>query len=1043
MALAMQQTAHGHPAGEARQVTILKCDVVDSTRITGSVDLDGQLGFERGLHDILKGLAEEFGADMERFEGDGAFLVFGLSRPREDAVRSALQMARALVAAVGGWQPIPGETLRLRVGVSLGPVAAVRDSELHSVAGHTINRAQRLLQAAAPNEILLCEKVRRRAGGHFTYQELGQIPAKGFDEGIAAWRLVGERDITRFEATGSQGVIVGREAMLAAIDDHWRNALAGAPHLLWLSGEAGIGKSRLAHAALAGARASNAITLTLECSPSTVHTPLFPVAVFLRHRAGLTSAMDRDDAADRLRRLLETLLPPDLLDDALQYLGPLLQLPVDAPPPTGLPAEVQERTISLLVGIVASLLAHGPGLLLCEDLHWADDSTLRLVARLCARLEDRPVLILATSRGAPPEALGELTGLTDLPVGPLDAESSHALVRTLAGEAGVAEADADAIVVRSEGVPLLVEELTRAAVDAAAGRGPAEPVGGSVPLSLQLVVESRLVQNPELAMAARTASALGREIHLPLLASLTEMDTATARRLADVGFFDLHAGGERARFRHAMICEAVYETVLGHERRAIHSRVADALLGPFTGAPDATPELLAEHLRRADRFREAVEIRLQAAADTGARGAFVESEGHCRAGLLMCTRLADKDEARNFEFLLTLQMGVAMSGRLGYSAREVEETYLRAYAICGDAEAGALCPIMHGLSGFNLLRGNLRAAYELSLRGLSAAERYEQSLRDLSADERLKGIVLKIDALSMLTYTSFYYRPFGETLDWIERCLDLYEQNDGGSLSYPMPYDAATAALGVLPTVRWMLGDPAGADAAFQRCVDLIERSPRDIDRALMQGWFAGFRVTQQRWSECEAHSEVGQRAGEEFANWRDLAAITKAMSEAHRTRSPQDVRRAIAAMDAYEASGAASNIAHYCAGIARAGIAAGELALARTMVERGLERAAKSEETWMVPELTILKAELEPDATKALPLLRGALEQAEAFGAVAITLLACANLAVRYGLPQATLAGEALAIFAGGEPPEPDWMRPRLAVLREAVRPLTEMTAV
>ena len=1027
----MQQTTQGHPAAEVRQVTILKCDIVDSTRITGSLDLEGQLDFERGFHDLVKDLAARFEADMERFEGDGASRLLGLSRAREDAAECAMRLARELVAAVGGWRLMPGVTFQLRVGVASGPVAAVNHSELHSVAGHTINRAQRLLQAAGPDEILLCEQTRGLAARFFAYEALGQIVAKGFDGGITAWRLVGEQPVTsRYEATRSHGAIIGREPMLEAIAGRWRDALAGRAHVAWLSGDAGIGKSRLARAALIAAEADGAVTLTLDCSPSTLNTPLFPVGVLLRRSAGLTSAISREEAAGRLRDLLETLVPEDAVPEALGHLGPLLQLPVDAPAPAGSPAEVQDRTVGLLVGIVAGLLAERPGLLLCEDLHWADDSTLRLIARLCARLEDRSVLILATSRGPPPGSLRDLPGLAEIPVAPLDADSALALVRRLSDDAALPEADARAIVARCEGVPLLIEELTRAAVELSTGAAPTARGGSSVPLSLQLVVETRLVQNPDLAVVAKTASVLGREVHLPLLASLTETDTATSRLLADAGFFDPVGaeGGERARFRHAMICEAVYETVLSQERRAIHSRVADALLGAFASTPDATPELLAEHLRRAERFREAVDIRLQAAADTGARGAFVESEGHCRAGLLMSAQLADKDEARGLEFRLTVQMGVAQSGRLGYSAREVEETYLRAYAICGDdAEAATLCPIMHGLSGVNLLRGDLRPAYELSLQGLSAAE-------------RSGSIVLIIDALSMMTYTSFYYRPFRETLDWIERCLDLYERNDGGSLTYPMPYDAATAALGILPTVLWMLGDPAGAEAAFQRCVRHIERCGRDIDLALMQGWFAGLRVTQQRWSECEAHSEVGQQMGEEFANWRDLAAITKAMSQAHRTRAPQDARRAIAALDAYQASGASVSIAHYCAGLARACVRTGEPNLARAMVERGLALAARCEEIWMVPELTVLKASLEPDGAKALALLRRALDEAEAFGSVAVTLLACASLAERYELPQAGLARETLDIFAGADPPEPDWMRPRLAILRDAVRPLTEM---
>jgi class 3 adenylate cyclase len=1028
-----ERTAPAEPAPEARQVTILKCDLVNSTQIKTRLELQGQADFEQGWKGIVH-LANRFGAAIEQFDGDGAFLTFGRQEQREDAAEAALRTAKILVAEVQRSQLIRGVELRVRVGVASGAIAVISQSP-PSVAGLTIDLAERLRAAADPNEILLCDQTRRRASGFFEYDDLGMVPAKGFDGGVRAWRLGPDRPITsRFEAQRSAGPIVGRAEVLQQLSDLWTKSLEGRPQAVWLMGDAGIGKSRLARAVRVMADASDAVTLTIDCLPSTLNTPLFPVGALLRRGAGVTPGMSASEATAVLRSLLESLVPAIEIDESLGYLagllGPVAETAAAPLPPT----DIQEKTIRVLVGIVAALVADRPGLVLAEDLHWADDSTLQLIARVCGSLEGRRVLVLATSRDLPPESVAGAPSLTIIAVDALDQAASMELVHGLAGGAELSEGAIATIVSRCEGVPLLIEELTRSALEepAADTRSTAGKSEGDVPVPLQLVVETRLAKHGDIAQIARVASVLGREVYIPLLAHLTAADPTNLRgalqRLGEEGLFESYESGRRARFRHAMICEAVYATVMPRERRTWHSSAADALLGEFAAAAEATPDVLAEHLRKAARFREAIDIRLEAAAATAARGAYVESEGHCRAALRLVGELADPNEARGLEFRLLIQFGVALSGRLGYSAQEVEEAYLRAYALCDDAEAATVAPIMHGLAGFNLLTGDLRVAYDVSLRGLSAAE-------------RSGSVVLIIDALSMLTYSSFYYRPYSETLEWIERCLDMYDRNDGASLSYPMPYDAATAALGGLPTVRWMLGDPAGADAAFQRCVSHIERSGRDIDRALMQGWFAGFRMTQQRWSECEAHADIGLQAGEEFANWRDMAAIAKAMSRAHRTRTLEDVRDAIAALDAYEASGAECSVAHYCAGIARACVKAGEPAIARTIVERGLARAAMSEETWVAPGLTIQKAELEPDGAKALVLLRSALEQAEAFGSVAMTLLACASMAARYELPEAALAREALDVFGGGDPPEPDWMRPRLAILRDAVRPLTTIT--
>jgi class 3 adenylate cyclase len=1034
MAAGIERATPAGPASEVRQATILMCDVVNSTQIKTRLGLQEQADFDQGWKDIVH-RANRFGATIERFDGDGAFLTFGRQEQREDAAEAALRTAKILVAEVEQSQLVPGVGLQVRVGVASGAIAVINDSP-PSVAGTTIDLAERLRAAADPNQILLCDQTHRRASGFFDYDDLGKVPAKGFDGGVRAWRLGPVRPVTsRFEAQRSAGPIVGRAEVLEQLSDLWTKSMGGRPQTVWLMGDAGIGKSRLARAVRGMAEASDAVTLTIDCRPSTVNTPLFPVGALLRRGAGVTPTMSAGEVTDALRSLLETLVPSAEIDESLGYLAGLLG-PVTETDAARLPAaDIQEKTISVLLGIVSALVADRPGFVLCEDLHWADDSTLQLIGRICASLEGRQILVLATSRGAAPESIAGAPSLTTIPVAPLDQTASLELVHGLAGAAQLSEGAITIIVSRCEGVPLLIEELTRSALEqpATATQSTAGTSEGDVPVPLQLVVETRLAQQGDIARIAKVASVLGREVYVPLLMHLTAADpatlTAALQRLGEEGLFESYESGRRARFRHAMICEAVYATVMPRERRTWHSSVADALLGTFAAASEATPDVLAEHLRKAGRFREAIDVRLQAAAATAARGAFVESEGHCRAALGLIGQLADPDEAPRLEFRLLVQLGVALSGRLGYSAREVEETYLRAYALCDDAEAATLCPIMHGLAAFNLLRGRLHSAYELSRRGLSAAERSGR-------------IDLIIDALSMVSYTSFWYRPYSETLKWVEQCLDLYEKHDGGSLTYLMPYDAATAALGILPTVLWMLGDPAGADAAFQRSVRHIQGGGRDIDVALMQGWFAGFRITQQRWSECAAHSDVGRQIGEEFSTWRELAAITHAMAVAHRTGSPQDARAAIAALDAYEAGGSAVSVAHYCAGIARACVKAGEPGLALATVERGLACSARCEETWMIPELTILKAELEPDGVKALTLLRSALDQAEAFGSVAITLLACASLAARYDLPEAAVARKTLAIFAGGEPPEPDWMRPRLATLRDAVRPLAESTA-
>lgn len=1014
------QTTPVRPAAEARQVTIVKCDLVGSTRIKKELDLQGQADFEQGFADIVLPLAEQSGAEIERFEGDGAFLIFGLSEPREDAAEAALRMALALVETVRATTLLPGVELSIRVGVGSGAIAAIRGSRLSNVAGLTIDLTERLRAAAEPNQILLCDQTRRLASGYFEYEDLGPVVAKGFENGVQAWRLCGARAVdSRFEAQRSYGNIVGRDEVRSRLADAWRQALAGHPQAVVLTGDAGIGKSRLARAALEAARADGAETLSIDCSPSAINTPLFPVGVLLRRSAGITSGMAPAAALACLHRLVETLLPADDVEPALDYLSPLIGL--SAATPAGA-TDVQERTIAILAKIVAGLFQERPGFVLCEDLHWADDSTLQLIARLFAEAQGR-VLVLGTSRVAPPGALGAAPGLAVIALPPLGPEASLELVRGLSGGAAL-PADAVATIVdRCEGVPLLIEELTRSAlerplvIDEAVT--PAKADG--VPLPLQLVVENRLAQHAEIAPIAKAASVLGREISVPLLSTIAGVDAEVVHRLSAQGLLDPYEGGERARFRHAMICEAVYATVMRREAVGLHSRVADALIGPFAGTPDATADVLAEHLRKAERFREAIETRLLAAADTAARGAYVESEGHSRAALAILPSLADRDEARSCEFRLLIQLGVALSGRLGYAAPEVEACYLAAYAICGgDAEAEALYPILRGLSTVNLMRGELRAAYDISVQAHTTAE-------------RSGNVAFVIDAMSVLCYTTFYHRTYAECLDWADRCLALYAQHHGHALVYPVPQDAKTAALSLLPTIYWLVGRPDEAEGAVQRCLDHVQSLDKDFDRALIACWLAGFRLTQQRYDDSAEFARQALVIAEDFADWFGISMLTSLVARANLTRDAADIAAAVEMLDAYEAAGVSASVPHYCLNIAHACVRAGMPDAARRLQQRGMTCAQQSEEPRMLAELLVLQARLEADASRGEALLREALDLATAQGAVAVALLAAAHLALR--LPEGPQA-EAAALLDALEsrapaPTEPDWMAAGLARLR------------
>jgi hypothetical protein len=274
-----------------------------------------------------------------------------------------------------------------------------------------------------------------------------------------------------------------------------------------------------------------------------------------------------------------------------------------------------------------------------------------------------------------------------------------------------------------------------------------------------------------------------------------------------------------------MICEAVHATLLPRDRKRLHSQAADILRAGYAGTPDATPDMLAEHLRVAERWVECIETHLAASTDTAAAGAYVESEGHCEAALTLIDRVESLERRRELQFKLQIQLGVALTGKYGYASPRVENAYRAAQSVCGEgAEAEELYPIMRGLATVNLVRGNLAMARDLSEQGLLLAERCNRPK-------------FRIDAMTVQCYTTLYHGRLADCRVWIERCLALYREERGEQLTYPVPQDAATAALALLPTVAWLVGDAEAAEHALSDGLAHVERLSRDGERALLHAW--------------------------------------------------------------------------------------------------------------------------------------------------------------------------------------------------------------
>jgi class 3 adenylate cyclase/tetratricopeptide (TPR) repeat protein len=1039
------------PDAEVRHATVVKCDIVGSTRLKRGLDLDGQLAFKRGLEATITYVAARHAGYVEQFEGDGALVFFGYPEAREDAPESAVRMGLEMVDAIASASFVPGVRLQIRVGIASGPLAVLKGPRVEKgepYVGLIIDMAERLRALADPDRVVTCDNTKRLAARFFEYDDLGIVQAKGFEDGVRAWRVVRKSSVvSRFDAQRydeSSGEIIGRSDVLARLSEAWSDARGGKGRTVCLVGDAGIGKSRLAKAALDLAALDGATVLNIDCMPSTGNTPLFPIGMLLRRVANITVGASESEKRGLAAELLARFLAASDVPSALSDLAPLFGLEAAPIPVDQTPDQVRDRTISIVVRVLRALAAQGPSVLLCEDLHWADDTTASIVERLADEIADLGVLMIITAR---PESdrLPNPAKATSILLPPLDSATSVDLVRSVAKGTALSEDLIQRIVDRCEGVPLLLEEVTRSTVETANG---AEDVridaksAGAVPTPLQLVVESRLGRLPDLEFIAQAASVLGREFSVAVLEQMVP-DEQSAKVAEALTLFIRHglfapasSASDRARFRHVMICEAVHDTLLGRDRRRLHSHAADILRSGYLGTPDAAPDVLAEHLRVAERWVECIQTRLAASGDTAAQGAYVETEGHCDAALKLIDKVGSPEQRRELQFKLQVQLGVALTGKEGYASPKVESAYRSAEAVCGEgAEAEKLYPIIRGLATLNLVRGKLATAYSLSQQGLTLAERSNRP-------------EFRIDALSVQCYTTLYYGRLADCRTWIERCLTLYREEQGDGLTYPVPQDAATAALALLPTVAWLLGDAHAAEDAIREGLAHVERLNRDFDRALLHTWIAGTRYTQRRYDEAEEHAHKAAAISQAVAishqpryrEWYATGLLMSLLARAARSAAPDCVLQATEMCTAFAREGVGLNASYYLWGLALGSARMGDRQTAQHMLAEAFRRAEASEESRMNAELLILGAELEPDEASAQRLLARALHIADEEGAVATSLRAAVAMVLRSGGAAADLETARMTLdLLDGRAPYPaqrGWMHERLARLRRGLDP-------
>ncbi|TDH62732.1 hypothetical protein E2C06_10025 [Dankookia rubra] len=757
-------------------MTVLFCDVVGSSALAARIDPEE---FTEAIARFYRTTAEvvaAHGGHLGRLVGDGVLVYFGYPAAQENDAECAVRAALGIIDAMAAL-PVPaGRRLAVRIGISTGlvvvaDVADTGDPRNLDIFGETPNLAARLQALAEPGTALLSDSVRRQVGALFEIRDLGLHPIKGWPDPVPVWRVVGVcRSPDRFAARAAGSVLpmLGRSAALDRLLDLWHSARAGQGRAVLVTGEAGIGKSRLVAQLLRDTEGR--IPVRYFAAPHQQGMPLQPVLQQLERDGRMHPADGPAQRIEKLRAILPDLSPIDFALVAEQM--SLREAGLAAIPPMP-PQRRRERLLQAFAEGLATTTRLRPVLMVLEDAHWADPTTRELLALWTRRVPRLRVLAVITARPEFTPAWLDLPGVERLALAPLAEAEAAELVRAIARDVPLPAATTRDILRRADGVPLFLEELTRAVTEQIAQGGSIEGLmpqrtteRASVPVSLHASLLARLDRLGEARQVAEVASVLGREFDAALLAPVLDREAGILapmlERLVESRVLQQRgeAGGKTYRFSHVLLQDAALSMLPRERYRSLHARVADIIEERFPASAAARPQVVAHHRTEAMQPEQAVAWWQRGAQQAMRRGAMEEALVQLRRGIALLQALPECPAHAQAELDMQLLAGAALLSLRGHSALETGQAYDRARHLAETLPGQPqLRNAMHGQWSHAWMRGHM---------GL-ALQRAEALLAQARARESHGGLAI---AWSAIGHSQFILGRFPEALESLERGLD-------------------------------------------------------------------------------------------------------------------------------------------------------------------------------------------------------------------------------------------------------------------------------
>jgi class 3 adenylate cyclase/predicted ATPase len=821
---------------ERRQVTVMFSDLVGSTALSARMDPEDLREVISAYQNCVAETVRRYGGFVAKYMGDGVLVYFGYPQAHEDDAAQAVRAGLELIGAVSSLKH--DAPLQTRVGIATGLVVVgdligSGEAQERGIVGETPNLAARLQALAEPNTVVIANGTRRLLGNLFELDDLGAKDLKGIAGPVRAWTALRASSAEgRFEAMHSAGLtdVVGREEELELLLRRWGRAKSGEGQVVLLSGEAGIGKSRLTAALLERLINEPHARLRYFCSPQHTDSAFYPIISQMERAAGLA----HDDTGQAKLDKLDALLAQTSTSkqDAALF-AEMLSLPNDGRYPTLelTPQQRRQRTLEALTAQLAGLASQQPVLMIFEDAHWTDPTSLEAFGRAVDRIKTLPALLIVTFR---PEFNAPWVGqphVTTLTLNRLRERDAASIIERLVGNKELPADVMAEIVERTDGIPLFVEEMTKAVLEAE-GEGEARRTAAAVPssalavpASLHASLMARLDRLGPAKEVAQIGAAIGREFSHPLLAAVVRKPEADLNSALDhlIKSGLLFRQGEPPHasylFKHALVQDAAYGTLLREPRRALHARIAEVIENQFADIAERQPELLAHHLNGAEQVEQAADKWLKAGQFAAAHSAYAEAVSHFDRALSLLGSLPDAQRDR-LEIELQLAKGVSLISAKGFSSAEAAKAHARAQELSektGDIES--LFVAIWGVWNFRRT-SDLNAARELSDKLLSLVEKN-------------KNDGLRLEAHHTGWTTHFFRGELALAQEHCEKGRTLYDFEQHRTHAHIYGHDPGVCARTVGAWSDWLLGYPDTALARVNNGLALAEQVNHPFSLAL------------------------------------------------------------------------------------------------------------------------------------------------------------------------------------------------------------------